>query len=145
MGVDKLSKHVGGATKAEIAPVVLGPCFEAATVSPSYIEFCKLDGNRVALQYFLLTSVTFDASKGIVLEFGQHKVMLHGRRLEPAFAALADKLIARCSEGDERDGEPKDLPFVTRIDGPDVAARRPSRSKSSAAEAGDSLWSEADG
>jgi hypothetical protein len=113
--VDLLENYLGKGASGK-APIVLGPCFEVALVPPGHIEFRKRDQTRVSYQYHMLGVAKLDASKGVVLKFGGLEVTLHGRRLEPAFKPLSDKLVACCIEGDERDGEDRSMPFITRIE-----------------------------
>lgn len=94
-----------------------GPCVEKATHPPLMLEFHH-QGNRTALPYNFLITISFDPSAHLELEFSSRKVVLQSvkpKSLEPLFELLAQHLVTRVSEIDELSVQKLSVPIVTKI------------------------------
>lgn len=117
MGVDFLAKYNSETSKDSLDPANSGPCFRLGNRPAKYVYFRHGDGKHAAFGYFLLQSVVFDPDPdvGLVLRFGSATVTVKGLNLKRLSEPLMDHFVQECSVGDERQGGPAGMPFVTHI------------------------------
>lgn len=118
MGVDLLAKYSGEFSKNSLDPANSGPCFRLGSKRAKYVVFRELSGKHAVFGYLLLESVVYDPDPdvGLVLRFGTATVTIKGRNLEPCSRPLMDHLVQDCCVGDERQGAPAGLPFITTME-----------------------------
>lgn len=62
------------------------------------LTLVRRSGDRLALNYAYLTSVAFNLSGEIVMDFADHRVTLRGTNLEPVFNAVVSHTATRLVE-----------------------------------------------
>ena len=81
---------------------------------PPMVEFRGHDGRCLAVPYSRLLSIDLRPERGIVLEFPEHRIAVHGRNLRLLHEALLKHRVTFVQEGD-LDTVSEDDPFVDRI------------------------------
>ncbi|APZ93415.1 hypothetical protein [Fuerstiella marisgermanici] len=81
------------------------------------INFIMRTGDHQAIAYNHLYRIQFDPSKGITLDFTNHKVVIQGRKLAEAYQKLAMQRVIFIAEADDATGRlaDDDEPVVTSL------------------------------
>lgn len=118
MGVDLLAKYQGENSRSSLDPANSGTCFRLGDKPAKYVYFREAEGKFAAFAYLLLQSLQYDPApeQGLVLHFARTTVTIKGLNLQHVSQSFLDHLVEECLVGDERQGKPAGVPFVTRIE-----------------------------